>query len=342
LACPITCSSCTGSTSCTSCSYGYYLQNGVCVSTCTLTYYANPSTGMCVTSSSCKPYYGENSTYLCKISCSIGSFANSKVYRCDACPTTCISCTSLTNCLTCVTSSVSYNNYCYGYCNSTITNITYFNADNTTCTAICPNGTYTSVVYCKLCDSSCTTCSVSAKNCTLCSNGLYLYNGGCLSSCPKNYKPNSDRNCISCNGTCSTGLTYNTNVTNINGQTSAFINFNSAINITGNPYSIFSVSSNSNRLLQSSSLGYQIIVIDPQTIQIVFPPGSSAANYNVQITNPQSIVDSNGNLPSTLTSQISLDINNLYSSSISQSPNDFPYYFAFLAIICIISFIYDI
>lgn len=262
MACPVTCSSCTGSASCTSCFYGYYLQNGVCLASCTLGYYANSVTRTCVSSINCKPNYGENSTHVCKASCQIGSFANSQAYRCDACPPTCVSCTSLSNCLSCISSSVAYNNYCYGFCNGTATNISYFNIDNITCTGACPNGTYSSVVYCKPCDSVCSTCTLSASNCTNCSNGLYLFSGGCVTKCPTNFKPNSNRQCISCNGTCSAGLTYETNVTNIGGQTSVFMNFNNAIKISGNLYNTISVTTNGRRLLASGGAGYQIVVID--------------------------------------------------------------------------------
>jgi hypothetical protein len=83
-------------------------------------------------------------------------------------------------------------------------------------------------------------------------------------------------------------------------------------------------------------------VIDPQTIQIVFPPGSTNTNLYVQIANPQNIVDSNGNLPSSLTTNIQLDGSSLYSTSLSQAPNEFPLYFTFLGIICLFSFIFDI
>ncbi len=142
-----------------------------------------------------------------------------------------------------------------------------------------------------------------------------------MSTCPTNFKPNVNRECISCNGTCGAGLTFNTNTTSINGQTSLFLNFNSAISLLGNLYSTFAISSNGRRLLQSGLSGYQIIVIDPQTIQVVLPPGSTNTNLNVQIANPQNIMDSNGNLPTSLTTSVQLDGSNLYSTSLSQAPN---------------------
>jgi len=181
---------------------GYYLQNGACVSNCSLIYYANTFTRTCVISTFCMPNYGINSTHTCSSSCPLSQFANPSVYRCDACPSTCISCTSWTNCLSCITNSVSYNNYCYGYCNPANITEMYFNKDNITCTATCPIGTYASVVYCKLCDAVCSSCFKISTNCTGCSNGLYLLNGACMTSCPSGYKPNSSLNCIFCNTTC--------------------------------------------------------------------------------------------------------------------------------------------
>lgn len=342
--CPSTCSSCTGANSCTSCFAGFFLQNGECLISCTLIYYANPATRTCVRSNYCAPYFGQNSTRQCVASCATGSFKNSNLYRCDACPSTCVTCTSLTNCLSCITNSVSYNNFCHGYCNVTSNGtVLYFNADNLTCTQSCPNGTYLVAVYCLSCASQCSSCSISASNCTKCSKGQYLFNYGCVTSCPTYYKPSSNLECVFCDTTCGEGLTYGTNITNVNGQTSMYINFNNAVNITGNIYSTISVTS-SKRLLQttSTSPGYQLVVVGPNTVQVVFPPGTSASTYNVQLTNPQNIVDANGNLPSSLTSSVSINGNDQYASSSSLSATSFPLFFTFLGVICVITFIFDI
>lgn len=120
------------------------------------------------------------------------------------------------------------------------------------------------------------------------------------------------------------------------------MNFNKAVNIKSNLYKTFSVSTNGRRLLASGVPAYQIIVVDSQTVQIIFPPGTSYSNYNIQIINPQNVQDANGNLPSFLVAQIQVDINNIYSSSISNAPNSFPLYFTFLSVICIVSFLFDI
>lgn len=230
----------------------------------------------------CAPLFGVNSTQKCESSCPTGQYGNRAVYRCDACPSTCVTCTSLTNCISCITASVSFNNYCYGYCNSTIANSTgiYYTADNKTCTTTCPNGTYATIVYCKLCASQCLTCTGTATNCTNCTNGLYILNNVCLTQCPNQYKPVASRACVFCNTSCGSGLTFETNVTSINGQTSMFVNFNQGVNINGNLYDTFRVSGGS-RLLQSGITGYQIVVIDSNTVQIIFPPGTSQSNFNL-------------------------------------------------------------
>ena len=87
------------------------------------------------------------------------------------------------------------------------------------------------------------------------------------------------------------------------------MNFNNDVILSGSLYSTFAVVSNGRRLLQSDITGYQIIVIDAQTIQIVFPPGSTYSNVNIQITNPQNIRDSNGNLPSSLATSVQFQMN---------------------------------
>jgi len=104
----------------------------------------------------------------------------------------------------------------------------------------------------------------------------------------------SSRACTYCGNNCGSGLTYSTNVTTINGQDSLFVNFDSAVDITGNLYNTFSVTTSSARLLQSSTPSYQIVVIDANTIQIIFPPGTSQSSYNFQITNPQNVIGPNG------------------------------------------------
>jgi hypothetical protein len=78
----------------------------------------------------------------------------------------------------------------------------------------------------------------------------------------------------------------------------------------GNIYNTISVVSNSRRLLQvGAGVSYQIVFIDAKTIQIVFPPGTTNTDFNIQISNPQNIMDSNGNLPSSLQTSVKFNAN---------------------------------
>ncbi len=282
--CPTSCTSCSSATNCKGCVLGFYLQNGICVTTCSLIYYANPDTRKCVVSNYCKPYFGVNETNKCSSSCPTGQYPNTAVYRCDLCPSTCLTCLTPTNCPSCVSNSVAYNNYCYGYCNTTLANYTteiLFSPSNLTCTELCPNGSYSHIVFCLTCSPQCLTCTGTASNCTNCTNGRYIFNNTCVSKCPDKYKPVISRACLFCNDTCGSGLTYQTNITNINGQTSMFVNFNQGVDITGNLYSTFSVTTGGRRLLQTFTPSYQIVVIDANTVQIIFPPGTSQTNFNL-------------------------------------------------------------
>lgn len=115
-----------------------------------------------------------------------------------------------------------FSNFCWAYCSEgdadgdSLPDL-YFNKDNLTCTDTCPNGTYLNGIFCKLCDSFCETCTGNSSNCTRCSEGLYLENMVCKSSCSADYKPTANRECIYCGSTCGKYLTFKTNVTIING-----------------------------------------------------------------------------------------------------------------------------
>ena len=112
--------------------------------------------------------------------------------------------------------------------------------------------------------------------------------------------------CTYCGENCGSGLTFDTNVTTINGEANFFINFNSDVNILGNLYDVFQLQSrrrlltiyndHSEDLLRKVSEGttpppYRIEVVDGKTIRIIFPPGYSAADYQIQIAKPEKIRD---------------------------------------------------
>ena len=134
----------------------------------------------------------------------------------------------------------------------------------------------------------------------------------CVSSCSTGYKPTADLMCTYCGEDCGSGLTFDTNVTTIDGQANVFINFNSDVNILGNLYDVFQVQSrrrlltvyndHSDDLLRKVSEGtapppFKIEVVDGKTIRIIFPPGYSAADYQIQIAKPEKIQDEFGNIP---------------------------------------------
>lgn len=120
------------------------------------------------------------------------------------------------------------------------------------------------------------------------------------------------------------------------------MNFDQAVSLNGNIYNTFAVSTNGRRLQNSGTSGYQIVVINSQTVQFIFPPGSSQNNYNIQITNPQNVVGPNGELPNSLSSSVSVDSSNVYSTTNDNAPSSIPNYFIFLSVICVFSFIFDL
>lgn len=351
--CPVICTSCTSPTACTNCIPGFYLQNGECVLQCTGLYYANITSMKCVISTDCKPYFGVNATNMCSVTCPYNQWKNSNLYRCDACPSTCQTCTSLTTCSMCKASAVFSENFCYGFCSNTTAQ--FYSRDNKTCLSKCDNGTYLSVLFCKLCDSSCTTCQGSATNCTLCSGGMYLQDQECVSSCSTGYKPTSDLMCTFCGEDCGSGLTVSTNVTTIDGQDNVFLNFNSDINVLGNLYDVFQMQSRRRRLTAiydhsddlSKKVGegttpppYKIEVVDEKTIRIIFPPGYSAADYQLLIAKPEKIQDEFGNIPSNTRPEIFQDTSDLYANA-NNVRKDFATYFKVLAVLAIVGFIFD-
>lgn len=72
------------------------------------------------------------------------------------------------------------------------------------CYKICPDMTYPSdmTVTCEACPKECATC-LSNTTCLSCTDGYYLYNRTCLTTCPDRFYPKS-RNCDSCLYPCMT------------------------------------------------------------------------------------------------------------------------------------------
>lgn len=80
----------------------------------------------------------------------------------------------------------------------------------------------------------------------------------CVNKCNTGYKPVTNLTCVYCGSTCGDGLTYNTNITTIDGQSTVFLNFSSPINITGDLYNTFNVVSNNSKKRLLLSSGYTI------------------------------------------------------------------------------------
>ncbi|EAR85854.2 transmembrane protein, putative (macronuclear) [Tetrahymena thermophila SB210] len=184
--CDSNCNQCTGPGNCQQCNQGYFMQNGVCVASCSLGYYVNgynclachqgcancngPLSNQCT---SCTSKY-QLFTSECLIRCQSGYFRD--IDRiCKQCTTGCDYCT---------------NNL---YCNT------------------CLKGFFInqSTQKCSSCDPQCQQCNgPSLQNCTGCQSGLILFNSQCITSCPNNFYLDSqtnlcqrctDPNCMICN-----------------------------------------------------------------------------------------------------------------------------------------------
>ena len=209
----------------------------------------------------------------------------------------------------------------------------------------CPSGNYLSVIFCKNCSAICETCTGTADNCTRCSGGLYLKSTvGCVSSCGDQYKPNTLRNCIYCGTTCGNGLDFTTNMTQINGQNTIFVTFSDTVTLNGDPNQIFSLQQKTARLLirRMLGIGYQIIVVDSKTIKIVMDSSMNSTVYTVNINQPENVQDAFGNLPAKVRDSVEVDLSNTYTTTLSTAPQGFSIYFAILAAVCVISFLFDI
>lgn len=209
--CLTDCLTCTDGVTCTACQAGYYLLNNGCYSACPLGTYAPSGSYICstcdpkciacsLTATNCSSctLTGGNQAYLlnsdCITSCPQGTYLSNTPNLCNACDLKCIACyASNTNCSSCTLNG---------------SNIAYFY--NMACLNNCPTGTYitTNPNVCSPCDLKCITCDTSSTNCQSCtlsgSNQGYLYNSGCVTTCPGGtYITTNPNVCITCAGQCS-------------------------------------------------------------------------------------------------------------------------------------------
>lgn len=88
--------------------------------------------------------------------------------------------------------------------------------------------------------------------------------------------------------------------------------------------------------------GYQVIVVDSKTIKIIISDGADASKYVVKVVKPENINDIYGNLPKKVRAQVAIDLSNTYTTNINTAPSNFSGYFSVLAMICAVSFLFDI
>lgn len=100
-------------------------------------------------------------------------------------------------------------------------------------------------------------------------------------SCSEGYKPAVSRDCVFCGTSCGNSLTFETNITQINGQNTVFITFSDNITVNGDPNTIFGLQLNSRRRLLGA--GYTIVVVDSKTIKIILDNSMDASSYTVRI-----------------------------------------------------------
>lgn len=215
------------------CSFPYYLSNGVCISNCPASTYAESNSRVCQScSSNCFSCLTNTFCYACNagydltngvciastVSCPSGQFRYNGV-----CYTTCPvgSCAQGNFCQrVCPAGSWSYNNGCYRTCPTQFTT-------NDACVDSCPAGTAlqngvcqagaqscpsgrffdSASASCKACQYPCSQCSLTASYCTACATGLSLSQNMCVSTstaCGSGSYQDINRQCQPCPSKCAT------------------------------------------------------------------------------------------------------------------------------------------
>lgn len=215
------------------CSYPYYLSNGVCISNCPASTYADSNSRVCKScSSNCFSCLTNTFCYACNagfdltngvcitstVTCPSGQFRYNGVCY-TACPVG--SCPQGNFCQrVCPAGSWSYNNGCYRTCPTQYTT-------NDACVDSCPAGTTlqngvcvvgsqscpsgqfrnSATGSCASCQYPCSQCSLTASYCTACATGLTLSQNLCVStssSCGNGFYQDVNKQCQACNSKCAT------------------------------------------------------------------------------------------------------------------------------------------
>lgn len=243
MACQSNCLNCTSFQNCVSCAFPFNLVNGYCSLSCPAGYYLTLfmncslcpsaclscfSSGTSVTCVSCANgylYYNTSSGLRsCLTSCPTAYFADQSSGWCSRCLSSCSACTGTTNCTQCLSNFTLSNGLCLNQtsnCSSTCQScsgqncmkcvqpyLLYVNrtTSSSSCVSTCPQGYYSSIFTCELCNSSCAACANSPNNCSLCQSGLFLYGSSCIPVCPLGFYASSalqacqicPTNCLNC------------------------------------------------------------------------------------------------------------------------------------------------
>ncbi len=66
------------------------------------------------------------------------------------------------------------------------------------------------------------------------------------------------------------------------------------------------------------------------------------SSFIFQINQPENIQDQFGNIAAKVRDEFVIDLSNTYTTTLETAPNGFSTYFAVLAAVCVISFLFDI
>jgi hypothetical protein len=217
--CPTNCDTCSSSTVCTACqgSYKLYPQGGNvdcdlctsngkfvnaggqcadCDNSCGTCSGTSTSCLTCNTGSGYKMVVGTNQ---CVLSCPDGYFDDG-TNNCQKCAKTCQTCQGAADtCLICKDASQTPNGSPGKCC---VENCATCN--NGVCSA-CKSAFFLSATAdCVACDSSCSTCEITAAKCTSCPTGSYLYSDNHCGQCTEAGVFKSDLLCTACDKSCLT------------------------------------------------------------------------------------------------------------------------------------------
>jgi hypothetical protein len=338
--CKLECTQCVSLLGCQACINNYYLFNGTCLNGCasgtgsscksacpfnnvtqTITY-ADTVSKACVEIcpiTATGGSYGFNQTMFCLERCPINYYASNVTRRCELCVDGCNNCTGPTVCFTCYAGYIFSGGLCVKQCSLTLP--FYY---GTTCLAGCIDGTYlmSDLVTCGACSSICATCSLIAANCTKCV-GAYLYNYNCVTQCPTNYYPDGNLSCQPCTATvtqCNTApLTYTLNTFNQNGQLYGILTFSRAA--TMNTAQIHQIVNISISGLSPSQFSWSASQINSTSYKISIQTSVSLNELSLSLTftNPALVIDSQGGVLTTTTTNAPLPTYDYISPAVQAS-----------------------